>query len=128
MPSRFGQENPFYQREHSAEQRAKWSLARRGKNAGTDNPNFGKFGSDHPSFGRVMPDQAKAKLSAARTGSGNPNFGRTASAETRAKMSAARKGRPMPSSRRSAHTRYHTNRGVFSENCPHCHDDRPTSP
>jgi len=49
-----------------------------------------------------------------------PNFGRSASEETRAKMSAVRKGRPMPSSRRSAHTRYHTNRGIKKDTCQYC--------
>ena len=128
VPSRFGEENPFYQREHSAEQRAKWSAARKGTNVGADNPNYGKFGADHPSFGHVMSEEAKANLSEMRKGTGNPNFGRTASGETRAKMSAARKGRPMPSSRRSAHTRHHTNKGVFKETCQHCRDDRATPP
>ncbi|MUL80717.1 MULTISPECIES: NUMOD3 domain-containing DNA-binding protein [unclassified Mycolicibacterium] len=124
VPSRFGEENPFYQREHSAEQRAKWSVARKGTNVGADNPNYGKFGADHPSFGHVMSQGAKAKLSEKMKGAGNPNFGRSASEETRAKMSAVRKGRPMPSSRRSAHTRHHTNRGVFKDTCQHCRDDK----
>lgn len=126
IPSRFGQENPFYQREHSAEQRAKWSAARKGTNVGADNPNYGKFGADHPSFGRVMSEEAKAQLSEKMRGAGNPNFGRSASEETRAKMSAVRKGRPMPSSRRSAHTRYHTNKGVFKDTCQYCRDTTTT--
>lgn len=120
IPSRFGEENPFYHREHSAQQRAKWSAMRKGTNTGKDNPNYGKFGSDHPSFGHVMSDAAKAALSEKMKGVGNHNFGRTASEETRAKMSAVRKGRPMPSSRRSAHTRYHTNQGVRKDTCPYC--------
>jgi NUMOD3 motif len=93
IPSRFGEENPFYQREHSAEQRAKWSAARKGTNVGADNPNYGKFGADHPSFGRVMSEEVKVELSEKMKGAGNPNFGRSASEETRAKMSAVRKGR-----------------------------------
>ena len=36
MPRRFGEENPFYQREHSLEQRAKWSAARKDTNVGAD--------------------------------------------------------------------------------------------
>lgn len=123
IPSRFGEENPFYQGAHSPEQRAKWSAARKGTNAGSDNPNYGKFGADHPSFGHVMSDEAKARLSARMTGVGNPNFGRIASEETRAKMSAVRRGRPMPSSRRSAHTRHHTNKGVKKATCPYCVED-----
>lgn len=102
--------------------------ARKGTNVGANNPNYGKFGADHPSFGHVMSEEAKAKLSEMRKGSGNPNFGRTASDETRAKMSAVRKGRPMPSSRRSAHTRYHTNKGVYKDTCQHCRDDQSTPP
>ncbi|MGV0773208.1 NUMOD3 domain-containing DNA-binding protein [Mycobacterium syngnathidarum] len=124
VPSRFGEENPFYRREHSAEQRAKWSAARKGTNVGADNPNYGKFGAEHPSYGHVMSEEAKAKLSEMRKGAGNPNFGRSASQETRAKMSAARKGRSLPSSRRSARTRHHTNKGVFKDTCQHCRDDQ----
>ena len=62
IPARFGQMNPFYQRQHSAEQRAKWSIARKGINVGADNPNYGKFGPAHPSFGRVMSEEARQKL------------------------------------------------------------------
>lgn len=123
IPGRFGEENPFYRRNHSPEQRARWSAARKGTNVGADNPNYGKVGADHPSFGRVMSEEAKARLSVSRTGAGNPNFGRSASEETRAKMSAVRKGRPMPSSRRSAHTRHHTNRGVKKATCRYCVED-----
>lgn len=120
IPSRFGAENPFYQGEHSPELRAKWSAARKGTNAGPDNPNYGKFGPDHPGYGHAMSEEAKANLSRRMTGTGNPNFGRSASEETRAKMSAVRKGRPMPSSRRSAHTRHHVNKGVKSATCRYC--------
>ena len=123
IPGRFGRENPFYQGEHSAEQRAKWSAARKGTNAGPNNPNYGKFGPDHPSYGRVMSEESKARLARRMTGTGNPNFGRSASEETRAKMSAVRKGRPMPSSRRSAHTRHHTNKGVKNATCRYCIED-----
>ena len=125
--SRFADENPFYGRTHDADQRAKWSKLRKGQHAGVENPNFGRFGRDHPSFGHVMPEQARQKLSEQRRGDGNPNYGRTASDETRAKMSAVRKGRPMPSSRRSAHTRYHTNRGVKKDTCRYCIEDSDVS-
>jgi NUMOD3 motif-containing protein len=67
-----------------------------------------------------MSQEARENLSKQRRGEGNPNYGRRASEETRAKMSAVRKGRPMPSSKRSAHTRYHTNRGIKSESCLYC--------
>jgi hypothetical protein len=59
-----------------------------------------------------------------RRGPNNPNYGKPLSDEQRAKMSAALKGRPMPSSIRSAHTRHHTNKGVFKETCRHCIEDR----
>jgi len=118
--SRPGPLGPFYGHRHSDEQRAKWSRDRKGSNTGPANPNFGKFGAEHPAFGSTRSDEAKARLSEARKGEGNPNFGKSASAETRAKMSEARRGRPMPSSRRSAHTRYHTNKGAWSPRCGFC--------
>jgi len=118
--SRPGPLGPFYGHRHSEEQRAKWSADRKGSNVGAENPNFGKFGPDHPAFGSTWSEEARARLSEARTGEGNPNFGKSASAETRAKMSAARRGRPMPSSRRSAHTRHHTNKGVWNPRCGYC--------
>lgn len=121
--SRFGEENPFYGRTHSDEQRVKWQAVRKGTNTGPDNPNYGKFGKDHPSYGHTMSVEAREELAEQRRGAGNPNFGKKASAETRAKMSAVRKGRPMPSSRRSAHTRHHTNKRVLKETCQYCRDD-----
>jgi len=108
----------------SDEQKALWSEKRKGMNSGPQNPNYGKFGDAHPSFGHKMSAESRARLSEMRRGANNPNFGKSASEETRAKRSAAMKGRPMPSSVRSAHTRYHTNKGVFKETCRHCIDDR----
>ncbi|MFD5180974.1 NUMOD3 domain-containing DNA-binding protein [Nocardia sp. NPDC058379] len=92
------------------------------------NPNGGKFGPDHPGFGHVVSEETRRLLSEQKTGAKNPNYGRTASDETRAKMSAVRRGRPMPSSKRSAHTRHHTNKGVFKESCPHCVEDLAKDP
>lgn len=120
---KFGSDNPFYGGHHSSEQKAKWSAERSGSITGEKNPNFGKFGAQHPGFGHKLSDETKARLSAQKLGALNPNFGKQASDETRAKMSAVRKGRPMPSSVRSAHTRYHTNKGVFKETCTHCVED-----
>ena len=114
---------PFYGKNHSFEQRQKWSLERKGTISGPENPNFGKFGPEHPSYGRVMSEETRAALSEARKGVGNPNFGKKASAETRAKMSAVRKGRPMPSSQRNAHTRHHTNKGIEKADCKYCVED-----
>lgn len=121
--SRYAEENPFHGRKHSAEQREKWSIERKGTNSGADNPNFGKFGEEHPGYGHSMSEESRARMSEQRRGAGNPNFGKTASDETRAKMSAARKGRPMPSSRRNAHTRHHTNKGVVKDTCQYCIED-----
>ncbi|MCC3270065.1 NUMOD3 domain-containing DNA-binding protein [Arthrobacter gengyunqii] len=121
--SRFGEANPFYGRSHTPEQRLKWAEERAGQYAGPENPNFGRFGAEHPRFGSSMTPEARKALSDARTGAGNPNFGKKASEETRAKMSAVRAGRPMPSSRRSAHTRYHSNKGVEKADCRYCVED-----
>ncbi|MBT2499404.1 GIY-YIG nuclease family protein [Agromyces sp. ISL-38] len=121
---RFGADSPVWGRTHSDEQKAKWSAMRKGSYSGPENPNFGKFGADHPSFGHTMSAESRERLSEMRRGELNPNFGKTASDETRAKMSAVRKDRPMPSSVRSAHTRHHTNKGVFKETCRHCVDDQ----
>ena len=118
--SRPGELGPFYGRHHSDEQRAQWSRDRKGTNVGQLNPNFGKFGPEHPAFGAKWSDEARQRLSELRVGGANPNFGKSASAETRAKMSAARRGRPMPSSARSAHTRHHTNKGIWSPRCRFC--------
>ena len=121
--SRFADDNPFYGLKHSDEQREKWSVQRRGSITGEANPNFGKFGPAHPSYGHVMSEEARARLSEQRKGEGNPNFGRRASEETRRKMSDAQRGRPKPSSKRNAHTRHHTNKGVFKSTCQYCIDD-----
>lgn len=125
--SRPGVLNPFYGGRHSDAQRERWSEARRGTNAGPDNPNFGLFGPAHPSYGHTMSAEARHSLSVARTGSGNPNYGKVASEETRAKRSAAQKGKPKPSSARSAHTRHHTNKGVISPRCRFCSEVSTTS-
>ena len=118
-----GPDHPRWGASHSDEQKALWSEQRKGMNAGPLNPNYGKFGSDHPSFGHTMSPESRRRLSEMRRGPLNPNYGKTASEETRAKRSAALKGRPMPSSVRSAHTRYHANKGVVKESCQHCRDD-----
>lgn len=118
-----GPDHPSWGRTHTEELKEHWSRTRKGMNSGADNPNFGKFGAEHPSFGHHMTPDARERLSEMRAGENNPNYGKKASAETRAKMSAVRKGRPMPSSRRSAHTRHHTNKGVFKDTCQHCIDD-----
>jgi hypothetical protein len=113
----------FYGKNHSLEQREKWSRERKGMISGPENPNFGKFGLEHPSYGHTMSEESREALSEARKGAGNPNFGKKASAVTRAKMSAVRKGRPMPSSQRNAHARHHTNTGIEKADCKYCVED-----
>lgn len=113
----------FYGKNHSLEQRQKWSEERKGSYSGSENPNFGKFGPEHPSYGHLVSEETRKALSEAKKGAGNPNFGKKASAETRAKMSAVRKGVPKPSSQRSAHTRHHTNKGVEKADCKYCVED-----
>lgn len=120
---RFGEANPFFGKTHSEEQRARWSVQRAGNIAGAKNPNYGKTGAAHPAFGRTLSEETRQRLSEQKRGELDPNFGKKASAETRSRMSAARKGVPRPSSARSAHTRYHTNKGVISPNCRFCVDD-----
>jgi len=121
--SRFGADAPMFGRSHTEEQKARWSEMRKGTNSGADNPNFGKFGPDHPGFGHTMSAESRARLSEQRRGALNPNFGKTASAESLAKRSAAQKGIPKPVSARSAHTRYHTNKGVVKPDCKYCVED-----
>ncbi|MEV8220782.1 NUMOD3 domain-containing DNA-binding protein [Microbacterium sp. NPDC077391] len=118
-----GPDHPSWGTTRSDELKEHWSRTRKGMNSGAANPNFGKFGPAHPSYGHRMSDEARLELSEMRRGENNPNYGKSASVETRARMSAVRKGRAMPSSRRSAHTRHHTNKGVFKDTCQHCIDD-----
>jgi hypothetical protein len=119
-----GPDHPSWGWSPSDELRARWSAQRKGMNKGGANPNFGKFGPEHPAFGHAVSPETRQLLSEAKIGEKNPNYGKSASPETRAKRSAALKGRPMPSSIRSAHTRHHTNKGVFKETCHHCIDDQ----
>lgn len=123
---RFGPDSPVWGRNHSDEQKAKWSAMRKGTNRGPENPNFGKFGPEHPSFGHTVSEETRERLSMQKRGELNPNFGKKASAETRAKMSAAQKGIPKPLTGRNAHTRYHTNTGEVSPKCKYC-AERPAS-
>lgn len=112
---------------HSEETKARLSAQRKGTRTGADNPNYGRFGPDHPAYGTVRSEETRRLLSEQRRGALNPNYGKSPSAETRAKQSAATKGVPMPSSVRSAHTRHHTNKGLFKETCRHCVDDAESS-
>lgn len=123
---RFGTEAPFYGKNHTEEQKARWAASRAGSITGAKNPNFGKFGPDHPSYGRVLSPDTRERLSEQKRGELNPNFGKKDSAETLAKKSAAQKGVPKPSSIRSAHTRHHTNKGVRKADCEHCIQDART--
>ena len=123
IPPRRGPENPFFGKKHTLEQREKWSRDRKGSITGENNPNFGRFGEQHPSFGRILSAATRARLSDQKKGDRNPNFGKKDSAETLARKSAAQIHIPKPSSARSAHTRYHTNKGVFKDTCRFCIQD-----
>ena len=52
----------FYGKNHTTEQKEKWSRERKGSYLGPANPNFGKFGEDHPSFGHSMSAEARQAL------------------------------------------------------------------
>lgn len=106
---------------HSEEQKRKWSVSRKGSITGSKNPNYGKTGASNHMYGRVVSKETRKKASDAKIGHLNPNFGVSPSADRRAKQSAALKGRSMPSSRKSAHTRWHTNKGISRpETCNYC--------
>lgn len=106
---------------HSEEQKLRWSEQRKGSISGELNPNWGKKGSLSHMYGREVSVETRQKLSVQRKGDKNPNYGRKYSVEERAEMSRVRKGKPMPSSRVSAHTRWHTNRGVSKpDTCKYC--------
>jgi NUMOD3 motif len=113
----------FYGKNHSLEQREKWSRERKGTYSGPENPNFGKFGPDHPGFGHTVSEETRTALSEAKKGAGNPNFGKKFSAETREKMSAAQKGKP----NRGPHTRFHTKQGIEQAGCSFCIEDSAKS-
>jgi hypothetical protein len=119
-----GPDHPSWGTRRSDETRARMSEQRKGMNSGRANPNFGRFGAEHPSFGRRLSPEIRQRLSEQKRGERNPNFGKVMSEEGRNKRSDALKGRPMPSSVRSAHTRHHTNKGVFKDTCKHCLDDQ----
>lgn len=119
-----GPDHPSWGTKRSDDTRARMSQQRKGMNSGPANPNFGKFGSEHPAFGRTLSAETRQRLSAQKRGALNPNFGKVMSDEDKKKRSDALKGKPMPSSIRSAHTRHHTNKGVFKDTCTHCLDDQ----
>lgn len=109
---------------HTEEQKRKWSEARKGSITGDKNPNYGKKGPDHPAYGRVYSPETIARLSELKKGENNPNFGKVYSSEERAAKSRETEGIPRPKSARSAHTRYHTNKGVSKpETCKYCAED-----
>ncbi len=109
---------------HTDETKALMSRQRKGTRTGADNPNYGKFGPAHPSYGVKRSEETRRRLSEQKRGERNPNYGKKFTAEEKLQRSLALKGRPMPSSVRNAHTRHHTNKGVFKETCRHCLDDR----
>lgn len=109
---------------HSEEQKQKWSRDRKGSITGDKNPNWGKTGPAHPAYGRKLSDETKKRLSDQKKGENNPNYGKVYTPEERLAKSLETKGVPRPKSARSAHTRYHTNKGIRKpEVCRYCSEN-----
>jgi len=115
---KFGEENPFYQKQHTEQTRDKISqigkenkgwVDRRRTYQGENNPFYGKTHSKetkellkekttetwknqpHPWIGRKHSEESKAKFREINAGENNPNFGKKHSEETLMKMKEARK-------------------------------------
>jgi len=115
---KFGEENPFYQKQHTKETKDKISqigkenkgwVDRRRDYEGENNPFYGKTHSEktkellkekttetwknqpHPWIGRKHSEESKAKFRENNKGEKNPNFGKKPSEETLMKMKEARK-------------------------------------
>lgn len=90
---------------------------------GPENPNYGG-GKGHPAYGRVVSEYERNKARLRMTGAGNPNYGKVYTDEEKLKRSLETKGTPRPKSSRSAHTRYHTNKGTTSpKTCKYCREE-----
>lgn len=85
------------------------------------------------SSGYQHTDEAKAKISAARSGEKNPNFGKPLSAEYRAKISVSKTGKKFSAEhltnlsaankakpRSGMHVRWHVNRNIINPECEFC--------
>jgi group I intron endonuclease len=70
-----GEKNPFYNKNHSIEQREKWSKERMGKTfteehkknmsisfSGEGNAMFGKYGKNNPNFGSKRTEESRKKM------------------------------------------------------------------
>ena len=77
-----GENNSFYGKHHSEENKKHWSELRKGTICGKDNPMFGKTHSD----------EAKQKLREANLGSNNPFYGKHHTEEAKRKNSEKHKG------------------------------------
>ena len=114
----FGEENPFYQKQHTKETKDKISqigkenrgwVKNRKTYEGENNPFYGKTHSEetkeklrektllqfstqgHPFQGKKHSEKSKAKFRENNKGEKNPNFGKKHSEETLMKMKEARK-------------------------------------
>ena len=90
----------------SEETRRKMSEARKGKYNGEDNPFYGKShtkqnrekiseankGENHHCYGKSRPEETRRKISEARKGENNPFYGKSHTEETRKKQSEIMKG------------------------------------
>jgi len=66
----FGEDNGFYGKTHSDEQKAIWRVSRTGQNTGKNNPNYGGgcFGSANGMYGNTHLDSSKEKMSKLKKG------------------------------------------------------------
>ena len=117
---KFGEENPFYQKQHTEETKSKISqigkehkgwVDRRRTYQGKNNPFYGKSHSKetiellrerstetwknqpHPWIGRKHSEETKAKFREKNSGENNPNFGKKQSEETKEKVRLAKFGK-----------------------------------
>ena len=117
---KFGEENPFYQKQHTEETKSKISqigkehngwVDRRRTYQGKNNPFYGKSHSKetiellrerttetwknqpHPWIGRKHSEETKAKFREKNSGENNPNFGKKQSEETKEKVRLAKVGK-----------------------------------
>lgn len=75
-----GKNNPMYGKELSAEHKARISAAHKGKVISEETRakmSAAKSGSNHPFYGKTHSEETLAKLSASKVGSNHPQFGRT---------------------------------------------------
>jgi hypothetical protein len=112
---------------HTKEQKQIWSTKRRGTISGERNPNWGKCGEASHMYGREVSAETKLKASQSKLGRLNPNYGKKYTEAERLARSLETRGIPRPKSAKSAHTRWHTNKGVRKpDSCKYCSEELAT--